>query len=73
MNKLKYLIFKKQFHPFLYLKWIISGKPMIVYSGFNCGCCGRWHNIKIEIPKYKSCGEWWDTWGVCPNKKGCMV
>lgn len=58
------------FHKFVaYRRWIKKGKPMLKYSGFNCGLCGAWHSIPFEVPEYKSAGQWWDTWGMCPN--GC--
>jgi len=25
---------------FNYLTWLLKGKPVIDYQGFNCGCCG---------------------------------
>jgi len=48
-----------------YIKWLQEGKPMITYEGFHCGLCGRWEDEEFSIPKYKSDGEWWDTWGIC--------
>lgn len=54
-----------------WLKWILRGRPMIKYSGFHCGCCGKWWEIPFEIPEYASAGEWWDTWRVCPEGNGC--
>ena len=48
-----------------WLKWKRQGKPSVVYSGFNCGCCGKWVIKKFSIPTYKSIDEWWDAWGVC--------
>jgi len=53
------------------IKWVIQGKLMINYLGFHCGCCGRWWSIPFEVPTYESCGEWWDTWGLCLEGKGC--
>lgn len=53
---------------FQYLKWINMGKPMIFYPGFHCGCCGKWNAIPFGVPYYKSSEEWWDTWGICPDK-----
>ena len=52
---------------FAKLKWILSGKPMISYPGFHCGCCGKWNAIPFSLPKYLSMGEWIDGWGVCPG------
>jgi hypothetical protein len=50
------------------LKWIFQGQPMITYPGFICEWCGKWNAIPFSIPKYKSRGEWFDNWGVCPGK-----
>lgn len=55
------------------IKWILKGKPMARYKGFNCGCCGKWHNKPFSIPTYLSCGEWWDTWGICPTIEECTI
>jgi len=55
-----------------YLRWLWRGKPMIHYDGFNCGCCGQWHSIPFDVPEYKSEGEWWDTWGLCPPDDPCL-
>ncbi len=52
-----------------WLKWILKGKPIIKYEGYNCGCCGKWVNEKFSVPEYKSVGRWWDTWGLCD---GCF-
>ena len=46
-------------------QWIKEGCPMIKYDGFHCGLCGKWVNKSFEIPKYKSLGKFWDTWGIC--------
>lgn len=51
------------------LLWIYRGRPMLHYKGFMCGCCGKWNDEPFDMPKYQSCGEWWDTIGVCRN--GC--
>ena len=56
---------------YYYLRWLWKGKPMLHYEGFHCGCCGRWHSIPFEIPEYESSGEWWDTWGICPENDPC--
>ena len=48
-----------------WIKWYIKGKSMIKYEGYHCGLCGRWEDETFEIPEYKSCGKWADTWGVC--------
>jgi hypothetical protein len=50
-----------------WLKWLWNGRPVIQYPGLHCGCCGEWVNRKFSIPTYKSTGEWWDTWGLCPE------
>ena len=51
--------------------WEIKGKPMISYSGFNCGLCGAWVAKPFQIPTYQTDGEWWDTWGMCDKcRKG---
>jgi hypothetical protein len=47
------------------LRWIYRGRPMIHYPGFMCGCCGKWNSEPFDLPEYQSCGEWWDTIGVC--------
>jgi hypothetical protein len=54
---------------FNYLTWVLKGKPVIDYQGFNCGCCGAWVGAKFQLPSYKSCGVWWDTWGLCDKCK----
>lgn len=59
-------------HYFLtYLKWLFN-KTYIEYPGYSCGCCGRWWNEKFKVPTYKA-DKWWDTWGLCPSKKGCRA
>jgi hypothetical protein len=35
---------------FYYLRWIFRGKPTITYSGYNCGCCGKWYD-EIHVHK----------------------
>lgn len=50
-----------------WLSWLLKGKPTLTYTGYNCGCCGRWINATFTIPKYRSHGEWWDTVGLCHN------
>ena len=59
MNEIKLL--------FYWFRWVCKGKPMVKYSGFNCGLCGRWCDAPFEIPEYKSAGSWWDTWGMCKD------
>ena len=54
-------------------QWKRDGRPMVHYDGFQCGCCGRWHDIPFEIPQYESVGEWWDTVGLCPEGTGCCL
>lgn len=56
-----------RFEWYRYWQWEKEGKPMIEYNGYNCGLCGKWVDEPFEIPKYKSDGKWWDTWGICPN------
>jgi len=56
-----------------YLIWIIKGRKIIHYSGFCCGCCGKWNAIPFDIPEYKSSGDWWDTWGLCPTNNPCKI
>ena len=55
---------------FRWVKWLKYKKPYINYTGYHCGCCGNWVNEKFKVPTYKSCGEWGDTWGLCPICKG---
>jgi len=52
-----------------WLKWLIEKRPYIVYKGYHCGLCGKWVGKEFSIPKYKSCGHWGDTWGICINCK----
>jgi len=59
----------KIFYFFRYLWWLIKKKTYIEYDGFNCGCCGRWWDKPFKVPTYKSNGEWWDTWGLCPKEE----
>jgi hypothetical protein len=54
-----------------YLLWLLKGKPMVHYTGFNCGCCGAWYDKEYDIPEYKSFGFQFDTWGLCPKGYGC--
>lgn len=56
---------------FRWLKWLWNGKPVITYPGHCCGCCGTWMWEEFTIPTYKSGGEWWNTWGLCPEGTGC--
>lgn len=53
------------------LKWLWSGCGMLMYKGFTCGCCGKYWNEPFVVSAFDSCGEWWDTWGVCSKGKGC--
>ncbi len=50
-----------------WLWWILCGKPMLSYSGFHCGICGKWFDEPFSIPDYQSSGEWVDSWGLCLN------
>lgn len=52
---------------FGWIKWRRRGKPYKVYSGYNCGCCGKWVKKKTLIPTYQSQGRWMDTWGLCTD------
>ncbi len=52
---------------FDWLKWIRQGRPMVEYEGYHCGLCGKWWSVSFKVPKYKSMGEWIDTWGICPK------
>ena len=47
------------------IKWLLNGKPVLKYSGFCCGLCGKWVDREFAIPEWRSCGTWWDTWGMC--------
>jgi len=54
----------------MFIKWFgwkIQGSPVIKYTGFHCGCCGKWNDIPFTVPTYLSNGEM-DTWGICPDK-----
>lgn len=53
-----------------WLKWLKDGKPVINYLGHHCGCCGAWTDEEYAVPMYRSAGEWWDTWGLCPICRG---
>lgn len=55
----------------LHISWLIRGKPLLEYQGYTCGLCGKGWKIPFSIPDYQSHGDWWDTWGVCPENKGC--
>ena len=55
-----------------WIAWLLKKKPLISYSGYNCGCCGKWYNKPFKVPKYISEGEWWDTIGICKNGEGCQ-
>lgn len=50
---------------FKWIVWMIRGKPVVKYAGFNCGCCGKWVNEEFMIPTYRSAGRWWDTIDLC--------
>lgn len=51
----------------VWLRWVLTGKPVVKYGGYWCGCCGKWYPDPHEIPVYQSAGFWWDTWGLCPE------
>lgn len=55
-----------------YIRWVDRCKPMVKHKGFYCGCCGRWWNESFEVPDFLSMGSW-NTWGLCPEGKGCWV
>ena len=48
-----------------YITWVFQGSLQLSYDGYHCGCCGSWTDEKFTVPKYKSAGRWWDTWGLC--------
>jgi len=50
-----------------WLDWVSVGSPVVRYKGYNCGCCGAWVDKNFSIPTYKSAGEGFDTWGLCPS------
>lgn len=65
---------------FLNLKWILNGKPYVVFPGYHCGCCGKWINKELRFKNYNSkenikfkIGDiipteyWFSTWGLCDN------
>lgn len=52
-----------------WLLWLLKGKPMVHYTGYNCGCCGRRCDKEFDIPEYRL--DWFDTWGLCPDGEGC--
>ena len=52
---------------FRWLRWLRNGKPIITYQGHHCGCCGAWTDEEFTVLAHKSCGEWGDTWGLCPQ------
>jgi len=65
-----FIIIKKKRIKMLLCKWILwklSGSKILIYNGYHCGCCGRWVKEVFKIPKYKSQGNYWDTWGLCPD------
>ena len=53
-----------------WIRWLIQRKPTIQYSGYNCGCCGKWVTEQFNIRTIDSCGRWWDTWGLCDECTG---
>jgi len=48
-------------------KWQGEGAPMLEYSGYHCGICGKWIEDRFFVPSYRSDGEWQDTVGLCPK------
>ena len=54
---------------FRWLSWLLNGKPMLKYDGYNCGLCGKWIVEEFFVPTWDSNGEWWDTWDICDK---CM-
>ena len=58
---------------FIWLKWIIKGKPTVQYPGFHCGCCGKYTKKAFSIPEYQSKDGWWNTWGLCSNCGKCTL
>ena len=48
-----------------WLWWVIRGKPMVWYDGYNCGCCGKWVNRPMNVRDYQAYGWQSDTWGLC--------
>ncbi len=51
-----------------WIKWLIDGKPAVHYTGYHCGCCGRWVEEPFHIPTYKSEGSDADTIGLCRDE-----
>jgi hypothetical protein len=45
--------------------WILRGKPMVQYRGYECVTCKNWIGEPINIPDYISLGKLYDTWGIC--------
>ena len=54
---------------FKWLWWKLTGSKILLYNGYHCGCCGKWVTNVFKIPKYLSQGDYWDTWGLCPDCK----
>jgi len=65
------------------IKWLFNGRPMIIYPGYYCGCCGKYCEEEHKVKNYYTKKDWFisredwskydfvwfDTWGLCP--KGC--
>ena len=46
-----------------YLRWLLNDGEYIIIAGKNCGCCGKWYEVKLAIPSYMY-GPW-HRWGLC--------
>ncbi len=59
---------------FKWILWKLGGSKIFLYNGYHCGCCGKWVKEVFKIQKYKSQGDYWDTWDLCPDceKEGKM-
>jgi hypothetical protein len=55
-----------------WIAWLWKGKPVVIYNGYNCGCCGRWIEEKFSIPTYQSVDRYSDTIGLCKNQEDCF-
>lgn len=47
-----------------WIRWLVAGRPVVNYTGANCGCCGRWYSEDFSVPAYLA-DPWLDTWGLC--------
>ena len=50
---------------FRWLKWLVTGRKMIIYTGYMCGLCGKGVREPFAVPEWDSDGAWWDTIGMC--------